>query len=87
MPSLKFRYSVYRDISVPIIPVHLEGDGWHEVWTYVDSGASYSILKVQEADRLGIGFNILGRKDFFDRFVFCFDDYHRELSLTEIEKV
>lgn len=132
MPSLKFRYGVYKDVSVPIIPLQVESDGWHEIWAYVDSGASYSILKVQEAerldidiysgkeqmitvgdgslipvylhklnvrlgehefnaiigfsDRLGIGFNILGRKDFFDRFVFCFDDYHKELSLTEIEK-
>ncbi len=93
---------------------------WHELWTYVDSGATYSILKAQEADRLGIdvesgkkegisvgdggtipvyfhkitiglgnhefkaqigfsyklgiGFNVPGRRDIFNRFVVCFDD-------------
>ena len=28
---------------------------------------------------LGIGFNILGRESFFDRFVFCFDDKNQVL--------
>ncbi len=36
--------------------------------------------------RLGVEFNILGRKDFFDRFIFSFDDYHRVLKVTEIKK-
>lgn len=36
--------------------------------------------------RLGAEFNILGRKDFFDRFIFCFDDYNKTLSINEIKK-
>ncbi|MDI6708460.1 MAG: aspartyl protease family protein [Candidatus Thermoplasmatota archaeon] len=30
---------------------------------------------------LGIGFNIMGMEDFFDRFVFCFDNKLRELRV------
>ena len=36
--------------------------------------------------RLGAEFNILGRKDFFDRFIFCFNDYDKILSINEIKK-
>ena len=36
--------------------------------------------------RLGVEFNILGRKDFFDRFVFAFDDYHKVLEVVKILK-
>ena len=32
--------------------------------------------------RLGVGFNLMGRVDFFSQFRFCFDDKHRRLSLT-----
>ncbi len=30
---------------------------------------------------LGIGFNIIGRESFFDRFVFCFDDKNKVLII------
>ena len=36
--------------------------------------------------RLGAEFNILGRKDFFDSFIFCFNDYNKILSVNEIIK-
>lgn len=36
--------------------------------------------------RLGAEFNILGRKDIFDRFVFCFDDYNKVLNVNETNK-
>ena len=35
--------------------------------------------------RLGSELNILGRIDFFDRFVFCFDDHNKMLSVDEIK--
>ena len=35
------------------------------------------------SDRLGIGFNILGRKDVFERLIFCFDDKKRVLRIIE----
>ena len=124
-----FRYSEYKGITIPLIPIKLmdSDNQWHEFWVYVDSGATYSILKAQEAKRLGIdleagklegisvgdgssipvyfhkltfklgdhefkarigfshklgiGFNVLGRKDIFDRFVVCFDDQKKQLIL------
>jgi len=34
------------------------------------------------SEKLGIGFNILGRTDIFDKFVICFDDLKNYVSLT-----
>ena len=34
------------------------------------------------SDRLGPGFNLLGRKGFFDRFRVCFDDKNFRLSMN-----
>ena len=31
--------------------------------------------------QLGVGFNLLGMKSFFDRFQICFDDKHRMVDL------
>ncbi|MEK6852489.1 MAG: hypothetical protein AABX59_01290, partial [Nanoarchaeota archaeon] len=33
--------------------------------------------------RLGVEFNILGRKDFFERFIFCFNDKNKILEARE----
>lgn len=33
---------------------------------------------------LGPGFNLLGRRGFFNRFRFCFDDKHFRLMLTQL---
>lgn len=37
------------------------------------------IAKVGFSDCLGIGFNIIVRKDVFENLIFCFDDYAKEL--------
>jgi hypothetical protein len=34
------------------------------------------------SEKLGIGFNILGRTDVFDKFVVCFDDLKDYVSFT-----
>jgi len=34
------------------------------------------------SEKLGIGFNILGRTDIFDRFVICFDDMKNIITFT-----
>lgn len=34
--------------------------------------------------QLGVAFNLLGRKSFFDRFRICFDDHHRFVELTPL---
>lgn len=36
------------------------------------------------SDQLGLGFSLLGRAGFFNRFRFCFDDKHFQLSLTRL---
>ena len=36
---------------MPIVPLLIEG---HEVWAYVDSGATFSILTVDDARRMGL---------------------------------
>jgi len=102
----------------------------HRVWVYVDSGAIFTILKTDEAhrlgidwqkgqpqmivvgdgsfiptyihdlsaqigewqmtvpigfsERLGVGFNILGRRGIFDQFQVCFNDHPREVSFQKI---
>ena len=40
---------------MPMIPLRVKGEkGWYDVWTFVDSGATYSVFEASEADRLGI---------------------------------
>ncbi len=52
---LKFPYSAYKGIKVPLIPLQLRGkSGWHWVWAFVDSGATYSIFHGDVAARLGL---------------------------------
>ena len=119
MSLIEFPYSIYKDQMLPIVPIDIKGgDNWHEMWVFVDSGATYSVLNIREARRLnvnldksnkqyikvgdgsyisvylvilpvrimnvefeahigfseelGIGFNIMGRKDFFRKFTICF---------------
>jgi len=36
------------------------------------------------SERLGVGFNILGRRGLFDQFQVCFNDQTREVSFQEI---
>lgn len=35
--------------------------------------------------QLGVGFNLLGRRSFFDYFRICFDDFHRWIDLTALK--
>ena len=52
---IKFPYSSYKGIKVPLVPLQLKGkNGWHWVWAFVDSGATYSIFHSDVASRLGI---------------------------------
>lgn len=39
--------------------------------------------KIGFSNKLGIGFDILGREGFFDRFIICFDDRKKILKLLE----
>ena len=127
MSIIEFPYTLYKQYVMPIIPVLIEG---HKIWAFVDSGATFSIMSVDEArrigiewengrrqmivvgdgsfiptyfhelelqiadykiiapigfsERLGVGFNILGRTGIFNHFEVCFNDHIRKLSFKKI---
>ena len=51
MPPIEFPYTRHRGYLMPIIPVSISG---HKLWVFVDSGATFSMLTVDEAERIGI---------------------------------
>ncbi len=55
------------EVFIHRLKVRLAGEGF-----FADIGFS---------KQLGIGFNLLGRKSFFDRFRICFDDSYHFLEL------
>ena len=112
---------------MPIIPITILD---HRVWVFVDSGATFTILSIDDAlrfgidqqkgrlqmvvvddgsfipvyfhnlpiqisewqitapigfsERLGVGFNLLGRKGIFDEFQICFNDHIRKVTFQKI---
>lgn len=130
MRVIEFPYTLYKALSVPIVPVQLQHKGdWYELWAFVDSGAAYSIFAAREAvdmgldlsqalqrmiivgdgsfipvlfvklpmrigevelnvevgfsEKLGVGFNLLGRKDVFNAFRVCFSDDKKMISFHQ----
>ena len=112
---------------MPIVPVSINA---HKIWAFVDSGATFSIMTVGEAarigidwqsgrrqmivvgdgsyiptfihdlpvqvgdvqitvpigfsERLGVGFNLLGRTGVFNHFEVCFNDHARKVTFQPI---
>ena len=55
MRAVTLPYTLYKGRWAPIIPVEFHGPrGWIPIWTYVYSGASFSILATASAERLGV---------------------------------
>ena len=55
MSAIEFPYSRYKDHKLPIVPIEiLSGKKWYEIWVFVDSGATYSILNYKESKRMSI---------------------------------
>lgn len=127
MPAIEFTYTRHRGYLMPIIPVSING---HKLWVFVDSGATFSMLSVDEAvrlgidwqsgrrqmivvgdgsyiptfihdlpvqigdrrisapigfsERLGVGFNLLGRSGVFEHFEVCFNDHSRKVTFEPI---
>ena len=127
MSLIEFPYTLYKHYLMPIIPVLIEA---HKIWAFVDSGATFSIMSIDDArrigidwekghrqmivvgdgsfipayfhdlsvqidtykivapigfsERLGVGFNILGRTGIFDQFQVCFNDHARKVTLEKI---
>jgi len=130
MRVVEFPYTLYKGLSVPIIPIQLKNQSeWFELWAFVDSGATFSIFAAREAsgmgldlshalqrmivvgdgsfipalfvklplrigdielpvevgfsEKLGVGFNLLGRKDVFNAFRVCFSDDKKIISFYQ----
>jgi hypothetical protein len=127
VPLVAFPYTLHKGYLLPIIPITIAN---HRIWVFVDSGATFSILHVEEAqrlgipwdrgrpqmivvgdgsfiptffhdlsltigeweitapigfsERLGVGFNLLGRQGIFDQFQVCFNDRARTVSFQEL---
>jgi hypothetical protein len=127
MSLIEFPYTLHKGYLLPIIPVTILS---HWVWVFVDSGAAFTILSVDDAsrigvewqkgrqqmimvgdgslipayfhdlsiqidewqiaapvgfsERLGVGFNLLGRKGIFDQFQVCFNDHIRKVTFQKI---
>ncbi|MCM8794644.1 MAG: hypothetical protein NC819_02430 [Candidatus Omnitrophica bacterium] len=58
MPTVRFAYKSYFGNLAPIIPLRVLGGAsehrWRRILVYVDSGAAYSILTVENARKLGL---------------------------------
>ena len=130
MSAITFEYISHKGLWVPMIPISFKGKvSWHDAWTFVDSGATYSIFHPKElegtgieykqgrkqmiivgdgsfipvnflklsikigdsevdatigfSEHLGVGFNLLGRKDIFDKFKVCFNDSKKVVSFYD----
>jgi len=127
VPVIEFPYTRHRGYLMPIIPVSINA---HRLWVFVDSGATFSMLTVDEAERigidwqsgrrqmivvgdgsyiptfihdlplqigtsqitapigfserLGVGFNLLGRTGVFNHFEVCFNDHARKVAFQPI---
>lgn len=127
MSSIEFPYVVHKGIPLPIIPLIING---HDMWAFVDSGATFSVFYVQSAERLGlnvnkgrkqmvvvgdgsfipiylhnltlqigkykinapigfserlgVGFNLLGRTGIFNQFQVCFNDKGKKIIFHKL---
>lgn len=50
----------------------------------VEMANYHFIAEIGFSKQLGVGFNLLGRRSFFDRFQICFDDKHRFVELHSL---
>jgi aspartyl protease len=51
VPAIEFAYTRHRGYLMPIVPISIKS---HKLWVFVDSGATFSMLSVDEAIRIGI---------------------------------
>jgi hypothetical protein len=89
-------YSIFHSREAEIIGVNAEkgklttltvGDG-HEIPVYLHKLSVVFLNREFEAtigftDKLRVGFNILGRKDLFEKFTICFNDSEAMITIHE----
>jgi len=124
---IEFPYTFHKGYMMPIIPISILN---HRTWVFVDSGATFTILNINDArrigidwqqgkqqmiavgdgsfiptyfhelsikigewqidapigfsERLGVGFNLLGRAGIFTEFQVCFNDKIRKITFQKL---
>lgn len=93
-------YSIFQAEMAEILGLRLEAG--KEDYVTVGDGSQIKVyihqVKVKFADEefkarigfsrhLGIGFNIIGRKDFFERFKICFDESEKIVEIISKSKM
>lgn len=133
MRSIKFPYTIHKGLAIPYIPLILKiGKTQRRFWTFVDTGATFTIIKVSEiedldfdyregklvnvqvgdggfipiylhklkmtlddftftatvgfSNKLGVEFNLLGRKDVFHTFDVIFREASGEIIFISSEE-
>ena len=127
MSVIEFPYTFHKGYMMPIIPISILN---HRTWVLVDSGATFTILNINDArrigidweqgkqqmivvgdgsfiptyfhdlsikigewqinapigfsERLGVGFNLLGRAGIFTEFQVCFNDKIRKITFQKL---
>ena len=51
MPFVEFPYTLHQGYAMPMIPITILA---HKIWAFVDSGAIFTLLHVDEAQRFGL---------------------------------
>lgn len=130
MRSIKFPYTIHKGLTIPYIPITLKiGKTQRRFWTFIDTGATFTIIKASEiedldfdwktgqlvnvqvgdgrfipvylhkleisfddvkflatmgfSNRLGVEFNLLGRKDVFEVFDITFSESSKEIAFLK----
>jgi len=127
MSLVAFPYTLHQGYAMPIIPLMILA---HKLWAFVDSGAIFTLLSVDEAhrlgidwesgrrqmvvvgdgsfiptylhtlslrigpwevaapvgfsERLGVGFNVLGRTGIFNQLQVCFNDRTHRVTFQKL---
>ena len=127
MPLVECPQTPHPGYAMPMIPITILA---HKIWAFVDSGAIYTLLRVDEAhrlgidwargrrqmivvgdggfiptyihdlsihigawevtapvgfsERLGVGFNVLGRTGIFNQFQVCFNDRTHRVTMQKL---
>ena len=72
MPAIEFPYARHRGYLMPIIPITIQN--------HVQIGTTEITVPIGFSERLGVGFNLLGRSGVFNQFEVCFNDRARRVT-------
>jgi hypothetical protein len=79
MPPIEFSYTRHKGYLLPIIPISIDSQNLP-----IQIGSSRITAPVGFSERLGVGFNLLGRTGVFNQFEVCFDDHACKVTFQPI---